>query len=135
MSLKLTENNSKIIIKAVSIIEIMIGLSIPLSFITASLIYPPGRPKVLYGFVVLTSIISVVIGIGLFRFKNWGRKFLIFFAGYIIVTKFLLFANLVEFTGNTIDFMSVTSKDILSFIYHCSILVIFNLKDIRQVLN
>lgn len=127
--------NSRIIIRAVAVIEIVIGLSISLSFIIASLVNPPGRPKTVYGFVVLTSLISVIIGIGLFRYKNWGRQFLIFFAGYVILTKFLLFSNLVEFTGNTIKFMPINLKDILSFIYHCSILVIFNLKDIKRALN
>jgi len=72
------KRNSRIVIRAVAIIEILIGLSISLSFIVASLIDPPGRPKTVYGFVVLTSLISVVIGIGLFKYKNWGRQFLIF---------------------------------------------------------
>jgi hypothetical protein len=131
----LIEKNSKIIIRAIAIIEILIGLSISLSFIITSLINPPGRPKTVYGFVVFTSLISVIIGIGLFRYKNWGRQILIFFAGYVIFTKFLLFSNLVEFTGNTIKFMSIKLKDILSFVYHCSMLVIFNLKDIKKSLN
>ena len=133
--MNVTEKNSEIIIRTVAIIEILIGLSISLSFIIASLIKPPGRPKTVYGFVVLTSIISIIIGIGLFRYKNWGRQFLIFFAGYVIFTKFLLFSNLVEFTGNTIKFLSINLKDVLSFVYHCSILVIFNLKDIKKLLN
>jgi len=131
----LTEKNSKIIIKAVAVLELLIGLSISLSFIIASLINPPGRPKTVYGFVVLTSLISIIIGIGLLKYKNWGRQFLIFFAGYVIFTKFLLFSNLVEFTGNTIKFMTINLKDVLSFIYHCCILVIFNLKAIKKELN
>jgi hypothetical protein len=135
MLIKLTEKNSKIIIRVVAVIEILIGLSISLSFIIASLISPPGRPKTVYGFVVITSLISVIIGVGLFKYKNWGRQFLIFFAGYIIFTKFLLFSNLVEFTGNTIKFMAINLKDVLSFIYHCSILIIFNLKDIKKLLK
>ena len=108
----LTEKTSKITIRVIAIIEILIGLYISLSFIIASLINPPRRPKTVYGFVVLTSLISVIIGIGLFRYKNWGRQFLIFFAGYVIFTKFLLLSNLVEFTGNTIKFMSINLKDV-----------------------
>jgi len=131
----LTEKTSKITIRVIAIIEILIGLYISLSFIIASLINPPGRPKTVYGFVVLTSLISVIIGIGLFRYKNWGRQFLIFFAGYVIFTKFLLLSNLVEFTGNTIKFMSINLKDVFSFIYHCIILIIFNLKIIKMSLN
>jgi len=69
----LTEKNGKIAIRAVAITEILIGLYISLSFIIASLINPPGRPKTVYGFVVLTSLISVIIGIGLFRYKNRGE--------------------------------------------------------------
>ena len=111
-NIMLTEKTSKITIRVIAIIEILIGLYISLSFIIASLINPPGRPKTVYGFVVLTSLISVIIGIGLFRYKNWGRQFLIFFAGYVIFTKFLLLSNLVEFTGNTIKFMSINLKDV-----------------------
>ena len=135
MLIKLTEKNSKIIIRVVAVIEILIGLSISLSFIITSLINPPGRPKTVYGFVVITSLISVIIGVGLFKYKNWGRQFLIFFAGYIIFTKFLLFSNLVEFTGNTIKFMAINLKDFLSFVYHCGILIIFNQKDIKKLLK
>ncbi len=135
MLIKLTGRNSKIIIRTVAIIEILIGLSISLGFIIASLITPPGRPKTVYGFVVLTSLISVIIGIGLFKYKNWGRQFLIFFAGYVIFTKFLLFSNLVEFTGNTIKVMSIEFKDVLSFIYHIAILIIFNLRVIKKELG
>ena len=132
---KLIKKYSKIIIRVVAIIELLIGLSISLSFIIASLINPPGRPKTVYGFVVITSLISVIIGIGLFRYRNWGRKLLIFFAGYIIFTKFLLFSNLLEFTGNTIKIIPNNLKDVISFIYHCGVLIIFNLKDIKAKLK
>ena len=125
----------RIVIRMVAIIEILIGLYISLSFIVASLINPPGIPKTVYGFVVVTSLISVIIGIGLFKYKNWGRQFLIFFAGYIVFTKFLLFSNLIEFTVNTIKFIPINLKDMLSFIYHCVILAIFNLKVIKGELN
>lgn len=135
MLIKLTARNSKIIIRTIAIIEILIGLAISLSFIIASLITPPGRPKTVYGFVVLTSLISVVIGIGLFKYKNWGRQFLIFFAGYVIFTKFLLTSNLLEFSGNTIEVVSIKSKDVISFIYHVAILIVFNLKGIKKELN
>ncbi|MBU1061826.1 MAG: hypothetical protein KJ957_03575 [Candidatus Omnitrophica bacterium] len=129
------DKRSKIIIRTIAIIEMLIGSGISLSFIITSLITPPGRPKSVYTFVIITSLISIVIGIGLFQYKNWARKLLIFFAGYVIVTKFLLFSNLVEFTGNTVKFVSINLKDFFSFIYHCSILVIFNLKDIKRALN
>ena len=135
MWIKLTKKNSKIIIRIVAIVEICIGLLISLSFMIPSLINPPGRPKAVYVFVILTSLISVIIGIGLFRYKRWGRQLLVFFAGYVIVTKFILLSNLAEFTGNTIEFMSINSKDTLSLIYHGIILIIFNLKDVKKALE
>jgi hypothetical protein len=130
-----SDKYSGIIIRAIAMIEIAIGLSISMNFIVTSLINPPGRPKSLYGFVIITSLISIIIGIGLYRYKNWARQFLIFFAGYVILTKLLLATNLVDFTGNTIKFMSVSAKDILSFLYHGLILIIFNLKTIKQRLT
>ncbi|MBN1871820.1 MAG: hypothetical protein JW800_04530 [Candidatus Omnitrophica bacterium] len=130
-----TGGKSRIVIRAVAVIEIVIGLYISLSFIIASLITPPGRPKTVYGFVVVTSLISIIMGIGLYRYKNWAKQFLIFFAGYIIFTKFLLFSNLVEFTGDTINFISIDLKDVISFIYHFFILLVFNLKIIKKELR
>ena len=129
------ENVSKTIIRGIAIIEILIGLSISLSFIIASLITPPGRPKAVYGFVIATSLISIIIGIGLFKYKNWGRQILIFFAGYVIITKFLLVTHLVTFVGNTIEFMSLQSKDIASLFYHAGILVVLNIKNIKGELK
>lgn len=129
------KNFNKIIIRGVAVVEIFIGFSISLSFIVPALGNTPGHQKTLYGFVVATSLISIVIGIGLFRYKNWGRRFLIFFAGYVIVTKFLLVSHLVTFTGNTIEYMSIMSKDIISLVYHVAMLIVFNLKAIKSELN
>lgn len=131
----ITDKNSKIIIRVFAIIEILIGVTISLSFIITSLISPPGRPKSVYWFVIITSVISIVIGAGLFKYKRWARIMLIFFAGYVAISKPLLFTNLVKFTGNTIEFMPTNLKDIFSFLYHCIILGVFNLKDIKKALN
>ncbi|MBD3379412.1 MAG: hypothetical protein GF408_03005 [Candidatus Omnitrophica bacterium] len=126
---------NRLTIRSVAVIEVLIGLYISLSFIISSLIDPPGRPKTVYGFVIVTSLISIVIGAGLFAYKKWARRVLIFFAGYVIITKFLLVSNLVTFTGNTIEFISIGTKDIISLFYHIAILVIFNLNNIKKELK
>ena len=122
-------------IKFTATIEILIGLSISLNFLIPALTNSREIPRALYAFVIITSLISVIIGIGLFRHSKWARKVLIFFAGYVLFSKLLLASGLVIFTGNTIDFMSVHSKDILSFAYHLAILIVFNLKSVKKELK
>jgi hypothetical protein len=126
---------SRIVIKLTAAIEVLIGLSISLNFLIPALTGSHEFPGVLYTFVIITSLISVIIGIGLLRHNKWARKLLLFFAGYVLFSKILLASGLMEFKGNTIDFMSIRSKDILSFAYHLTILIVFNLKSVKKELK
>jgi len=128
-------NINRMIIRAIAIMEILLGAVISSSFIVASVAAPLGRPKIVYGFVIVASLISIVIGVGLFQYRNWGRKTLIFFAGYVILTKFLIVSHLIIFTGNTVEFVSVDVKDITSLMYHTGILIVLNLKSIKRELK
>lgn len=129
------EQLNRIVIRAIALIEMFIGLFIPIDLIVAFFAANPSRPAPVYFFVGVTSLISVIIGLGLFKYKSWGRKILIFFAGYVIITKILIFSRLITFTGNTIDLIPVMEKDILSLIYHTALLVVLNLKSFTSELK
>lgn len=125
----------KIAIKAVAVIEVLIGLFISLSFLVSELSAPSGRPVKVFVFVIATSLISVAIGAGLFFYKRWAGKTLVFFAGYVAFSKILLATGLVTFSGNTIEVVSTNVKDLVSFFYHIAVIIMFSSHQIKKELS
>ena len=122
----------KIIIKAVAVIEFLIGSSTLLGLISYSLLSILRKPLSVFIFVLISSAISISIGLGLFNHKEWARKTLIFFAGYIILTKLMTFSNLLQFTGEIITFIPAGFKNSISILYHSLIVLFFNQAAVKE---
>ncbi len=131
----LTEKTCRNIIKTTAVLELLIGLIVLLGSIVPVLFSFPAHLPSVYVFVAVSSLISIVIGAGLSSYRLWARKVLVFFAGYIIITKVMIFAGLADFTGNTISFIPVWIKDLISVLYHAVILLAFNRKDVMRLLK
>jgi len=114
------------IVRLIAFIEISIGSVTLFSLMTYSLFSIPKKPLNVFIFVLISSIISCSIGVGLFRHKNWARKTLIFFSGYVIITKILIFSGLLRFTGELITFIPQDIKSSISILYHSLIVLFFS---------
>ena len=118
----------KVLIKTIiAWIEILIGA---VTLISSSMVQFTGvfaaqpKPANVYIFVVLTAIMAVAFGVGLLYDGKWAVRLLIFFSGYVILTKILAYTGLLSFKGAIITIVPVAFKDGVSILYH-SILIVF----------
>jgi hypothetical protein len=111
----------KIAILLIGIIEIFIGLATLIgcfSVQTWGVLGLTGKPGSVYIFVVVTATISLILGIGIIFGREWAKKLLLFFSGYVILTKVLQFLGLLVFKGQIITVIPSQTKDIISIVYH-----------------
>lgn len=122
-------------IKTIAYLELIIGSLTLVSLIILSLLSASRKPLNVFIFVFISSTISVIIGLGLFAHRNWARKTLFFFSTYILLTKVLIFLNLLHFEGEIITCLPGSLKDIVSFLYHSWILLFFNRESVKKIFS
>lgn len=113
-------------------IELLIGLLTIISLISYPLIFSVTKPRNVFLFVLISSLISIAIGIGLLKFRESARRLLLFFSAYIVFTKIMILSGLLEFTGEIITFIPKGFKDVISLIYHIAILILLNMKNMKE---
>lgn len=123
----------KVVIKAVAIAEIVIGFFIFGAFWIDLFNKFYEYPLSAVFFVSITSLISVAIGVGLLNYQELARKVLVFFAGYIIISKVLIFSGIITFEAETLRVVSTTLKDIISLAYHIAVLFLLNLRSVKKL--
>ena len=117
----------KIIFSIVGAIEVVIGLITLLSCFVVQTWnifgYAP-KPFSVYVFVVVSAVISFVLGVGMLSYRDWARKLLIFFSGYIVLTKVMIYTKLLTFSGDILTIIPVWSKDMVSVFYHVGLIIV-----------
>lgn len=121
------------IIRSVGIIELVIGISTFISISTFSLMSISEKPINIFTFVFISSIISIIIGAGLLTHKNWARNLIVFFSGYVILTKILIYSGILHFSGEILAFIPTDIKDFTSILYHSFIIYFFSRRHIRNI--
>jgi hypothetical protein len=76
------------------------------------------KPPNVLGFVVLSSLISASLGAGVLLRREYSRKLFIFFAGWIILSKILIFTNIITLNGALETTVPLNLKNTISSIYH-----------------
>lgn len=125
----------KLIVKIIAFLELIIGSFTLISLITFYLLSISTKPLNVFVFVLVSSAISLAIGLGLLAYQNWARKTLIFFSMYIIFTKILIFSKLLQFNGEIITFVPDLLKNSVSFLYHSFILFFFSRPPVKHIFN
>ncbi len=123
----------KIVLITIGVIEILIGTVTLIGCFAVQTWGLPGvsvKPENVYIFVMASAGVSFILGIGILLGREWARKFLIIFSGYIVLTKLLIFSGLLSFTGQIMIMVPVRIKDLISLIYHALLIII--LACIRQ---
>lgn len=113
------------IIRAVAWIEMLIGATTIAGLAAVSVISVQHKPLNVFTLVLLSAGLSFIIGVGLYRREEWARVLIVFFSGYIILTKALLFAGLLHFNGEIVMLVPADLKNLISCAYHCFIIVVF----------
>jgi len=122
---------SKKIVVLIARTEIFIGIITIASLLLSPLFTGIKKPGNVFMFILVASLFSSIIGIGLLMNRGWARKLLIFFSTYIVLTKMLIFSDLLYFSGEILTFIPYGFKNFISVIYHCFIIVFFNRKTVK----
>lgn len=121
----------KYTIRLIAFIELLIGLFTLFGIITYSLLSISKKPLNVYIFVLLSSSVSSIIGTGLLNYRAWSRNLLLFFSGYVILTKILIAAGLLRFNGEIVTYIPADIKNCISILYHGFVILFFNQKTVK----
>jgi hypothetical protein len=119
-------------VNIIALIELLIGLVTVSSLVITSTLFLSRKPFNVFLFVLATSVTSIAIGMGLFKRWRWAWLLIVFFSGYIVLTKVLLLFGLLIFTGEIITFIPMEAKNYISIFYHAFIFFYFTRKSVRS---
>lgn len=115
-----------------SLIEILNG-SITLIAVILSLIQGRStKPLEVIIFVLATAIISTVLGFGILKYNLTCYHLLIYFSSIIILSKILIFANIITLHGALETSIPSSTKNIISILYHSLLILYFTRQSVRE---
>jgi len=121
----------------IGVTEIIIGISalVGVAIVQATGIYGLGPKSFnVYIFVIVSACFSFVLGVGLISGREWARKLLIIFSGYVILIKILRYGGLLTLNADIISVVTAVpawTKDALSFLYHVFVITFLSLRKPR----
>lgn len=115
----------------IGICEISIGIvtmvGVPVVQAVGGMVQIAPKPLNVYVFVLITATTSFILGVGMLARREWARKLLIFFSGYILITKVMKYTGLFVFKGDIVTAVPVWLKDATSFLYHFVLILVLTL--------
>ncbi len=111
-------------IELVGAIELLLGLLTILFVILFDLFSIVEKPDSVFVFVIISAVISSLLGYGILNYKRWARALIIFFSGYVIILKVLLYLDVVRFSGEILK-IPLYIRDPVSILYHLFIILFF----------
>lgn len=126
---KITES----LVLFIAVIECAIGLGTGLGLFLCPLFQSTGKAPGVFAFVLTASMVSFFIGLGLLLKKEWARGYLVYFSGYILLEKLLIFLGVLTLNGKMVSHVLGVSTDIYSLVYHGAILALLSLPKFRSL--
>ncbi len=84
-------------------------------------------------FVILAALLSTLLGIGVLKFHKLAYQLLLYFSSVIILSKILIFMDIIQFNGALETFFPSTLKNGISVLYHGFIIYYFQKKEIKEI--
>ncbi|MBN1526602.1 MAG: hypothetical protein JW919_03345 [Candidatus Omnitrophica bacterium] len=123
----------KRIVKMVAFIEILIGLITMIGILTYKSLSMSTKPLNVFVFVLVTAAASFALGLGLLNQRPWARTLLIFFSGYILLTKAMIALDLLRFNGEIVTSIPAGLKNAVSILYHLFIIWLLNQRVVKKL--
>ena len=120
---------------AIGIIEICIGGSALLGNIITSVLSQNNKSFGILCFVITAGIISILLGIGLLKFRKEAYLLLLYFSSVIILSKILIFMGVIHLNGALETALPGAIKNIVSIIYHGFVIAYLNKPGIKQIFH
>lgn len=118
-----------------ALIEILIGI-VTLTAVISNLISRTSvKPLEVVTFVLTTATISTALGFGILRCSPTSYRLLLFFSKTIILSKILIFANIISLNGALEITVPTSIKNVISIIYHSLLIFYFTRTPIRKIFS
>ena len=123
------------LVLAIGIIEILTGsVTIFFNFVTLGLSQNTKTINVLC-FVIIAGVISTLIGIGILRLKKTAYQLLLYFSSVIILSKILVFFDVIQLNGALETTIPGSVKNIASIVYHGLVIAYLSKSSIKQIFH
>lgn len=119
-------------IALIGVIEVVIGFGSLCAVTAFHFLAIAVKPLNVLIFVLASSLTSIVLGYGILARRSWARTLLVFFAGYVALTKVLLAADLLTLNGAIAAGIPSWLTNATSFIYHVTLIVILERKACKE---
>lgn len=123
------------VINAIASIEIFIGLFTLSGMVLYIHLGRLAKPPNVLTFVTVTAVVSALLGLGLFRRKKAAATLLVFFSGYIILTKVMVATGLMQFNGAILAYVPIDLKNLISVLYHLFVIVFLTKPSVQKELR
>lgn len=123
---------SKIII-VIAAIEILIGAITLCAIVFSLLTNSNAKTANVLIFVITTSCLSILLGIGLLSSKKMAYDLLIYFSSIIILSKILIFTNIIGLNGYLETSIPDPIKNSISIFYHSFVIAYLRRRNIRKL--
>jgi len=120
-------------VNVIAAIEIAIGSSAFVGSILSGYLFSISKPLNVLMFVMATAVLSAALGCGLLMRREWSRRALVYFSGYIVLMKILIFAGILTLSGEIMTIMPAWVKDAISVAYHMFIMIILQADEVKRV--
>ncbi|MFH0877795.1 MAG: hypothetical protein V1863_06210 [Candidatus Omnitrophota bacterium] len=113
------------------LVEIAIGTITLTAVLQSHIAHTSLKPLNVFAFVLVSSLISLALGSGILLRLPYARKWLMFFAGWVILSKVLIFARIITLNGALETTVSPDLKNIISIIYHALVMLYFHRPSVK----
>jgi TRAP-type uncharacterized transport system fused permease subunit len=124
-----------VMINLIASIEIFIGLFTLSGMAFYIHLGRLAKPPNVLTFVTVTAVVSTLLGLGLLRRNKMAVTLLVFFSGYIILTKVMVATGLVHFNGAILEYLPTDLKNLVSALYHFVLIVLLTKPSVQKELR
>jgi hypothetical protein len=123
------------IVLFIGIIEICIGSGALIGNIVTLALSHNSKSLTVLCFVLIAGIISTLLGVGLLKFRKEAYLILLYFSSVIILSKILIFMNVIHLNGALETAIPGPIKNVTSVIYHGLVIAYLSKPSIRKIFH
>ena len=118
-------------IRWIGVVECAIGLGTVVGVVGSVAAHTSEKSMSVLVFVLMAATVSLGIGVGLLFFKDAARRWVLYFSGYIILEKLMIFLGVLTLSGHIVSDRYGIPTDYVSLVYHLFLLYFLSRKPVR----
>lgn len=114
------------------LIEVIFGLATLIAVLSSLIAGVSSKPPEVLIFILVTSVLSLSLGIGILRYNRTSCYLLLYFSTVVILSKILIFAKIIVLSGALETSMPPQIKNSISIVYHGLLLFYFTRPPLKK---